>query len=139
MRDWGVAAGRVPSDELEAEEALEEVSARLYCLNVKLCIKPEVRSEFLECIRANQRGTLTTEPLAVTYTFGEDESAPNTFHFFEQYEGGEGFNAHTQTPHFAAWERFAATEPFTAKPRPRAHCRGHIHGRILPLHVSAPS
>ena len=89
---------------------------RLYCLNVKLCIKPEVRAEFLECINANQRGTLSTEPLAVTYTYGEDAPVPNTFHFFEQYEGKEGFDAHTQSSHFAAWEAFASKEPFTAPP-----------------------
>ena len=30
--------------------------------------------------------------------------------------GKEGFDAHTQAPHFAVWEAFAATEPFTAEP-----------------------
>ena len=29
------------------------------------------RDEFLECIQANQRGTLTTEPLALAYLFGD--------------------------------------------------------------------
>ena len=61
----------------------------LYCLNVQLCVKPEVRAQFLECIKANQRGTLTKEPLAKTYIFGEDEKTPNTFHFFEQCEYSE--------------------------------------------------
>ena len=51
----------------------------LYCLNVKLCVKPERREEFLACIANNQRGTLGDEPLAVTYLFGEDEAQPNTF------------------------------------------------------------
>jgi quinol monooxygenase YgiN len=90
--------------------------APLYCLSVKLCIKSEVRSEFLDCIAANQHGTLSSEPLAVTYVYGEDEKEPNTFHFFEQYQGVEGFEAHTKTPHFAAWEEFASTEPFTEPP-----------------------
>jgi len=88
----------------------------LYCLNVQLCIKAERRKEFFECIEANRAGTLDTEPLAVTYLFGEDESTPNTYHFFEQYRGVEGFEAHTQAPHFKAWEAFAATDPFTADP-----------------------
>ena len=120
MRDWGVEAGRL--DDAEAQDLLDEAQAEssegaLYCLNVKLCIKPEVREPFLECIRANQRGTLSSaEPLAVTYVFGEDESTPNTFHFFEQYRGVEGFEAHTKSPHFADWETFAATEPFTEPP-----------------------
>ena len=110
MRAWGVEAGRL--DDAEAQDLLDEAQAEsseaaLYCLNVKLCIKPEVREEFLDCIRANQRGTLSSEPLAVTYVFGEDESTPNTFHFFEQYRGVEGFEAHTKSPHFADWETFA--------------------------------
>mmetsp|Transcript_63320 Transcript_63320/g.125171 ORF Transcript_63320/g.125171 Transcript_63320/m.125171 type:complete len:289 (-) Transcript_63320:93-959(-) len=88
----------------------------LYCLNVKLCVKPERREEFLACIANNQRGTLGDEPLAVTYLFGEDEAQPNTFHFFEQYMGFAGFEAHTKAPHFAVWEAFVTTDPFTAEP-----------------------
>lgn len=92
------------------------LKAPLYCLNVQLCVKPERRDEFLATIKANQAGTLSKEPLAVTYLFGEDEGQPNTFHFFEQYEGRTGFEAHTQTPHFAEWEEFASTDPFTSPP-----------------------
>lgn len=88
----------------------------LYCLNVKLVIKPEVRTEFMECIKNNQHGTLTKEKLAVTYIWGEDEKTPNTFHFFEQYQGRKGFEAHTKTAHFAAWEQFASTDPFAEPP-----------------------
>ena len=91
-------------------------SKPLYCLNVRLCVKPERREEFLTCIAANQKGTLSTEPAAVTYTYGEDATTPNTFHFFEQYIGHAGFVAHTQAPHFAAWETFASSDPFTAEP-----------------------
>jgi len=87
-----------------------------YALNVRISVKPEYRGEFLKCILANQRGTLTTEPLAVKYMFGEDENRPNTFHFHEQYKGREGFEAHTQTPHFAAWETFVAKDPFEEPP-----------------------
>jgi autoinducer 2-degrading protein len=89
----------------------------LFCLHVCLRVKPGRRDEFLECIQANQRGTLTTEPLAVSYLFGEDENTPNTFHFFEAYRGREGFDAHTKAPHFAEWERFVATDPLTAEPQ----------------------
>ena len=34
---------------------------------------------------------MTTEPLAVSYLFGEDESTPNTFHLYEAYQSREGF------------------------------------------------
>jgi autoinducer 2-degrading protein len=100
-----------------AAARLPETSAQHYCLGVRLEVKADRRDEFLECIQANQRGTLTTEPLAVSYLFGEDENTPNTFHFFEAYRGREGFDAHTKAPHFAEWERFVATDPLSAPPQ----------------------
>ena len=48
-----------------------------FCLNVKLCVRPERRDEFIACIRDNQKGTLSTEPLAVEYVWGEDVDQPN--------------------------------------------------------------
>ena len=87
-----------------------------FCVNVQLCIKPERRDEFIACIRNNQQGTLQTEPLAIEYVWGEDTEVANTFHFYEKYEGLKGFEAHKATPHFAAWEAFAATDPFTSEP-----------------------
>ena len=63
-----------------------------------------------------QAGTLGTEPLALEYVFGEDADEPNTWHFYEKYVGRAGFEAHQATPHFAAWEAFAATGPFTSPP-----------------------
>jgi len=96
---------------------LPNLTIEHYCLNVCLCVKPERRNEFLECIQANQRGTITSEPLAVTYLYGEDESTPNKFHLFEAYKGRAGFEAHTKAPHFAKWEEFVATEPLSASPQ----------------------
>ena len=58
-----------------------------YCLNVNLYVKPDRREEFLACIKANQSGTLTSEPLALRYDWGESATEPNTFHFHEMYEG----------------------------------------------------
>jgi quinol monooxygenase YgiN len=88
-----------------------------YCLNVSLVVKPERRADFLKCIAANQAGTLSTEPLAIEYLWGEDVNTPNTFHFFEQYQSRAGFEAHTQSPHFADWLAFEKTDPFTEPPR----------------------
>jgi quinol monooxygenase YgiN len=93
--------------------------AARYCLSVCLKVRAERRREFLACIGANRRGTLSSEPLALEYLFGEDEEEPNTFHFFEAYEGREGFEAHTRTPHFKDWEAFAATDPLTEAPQVR--------------------
>lgn len=88
----------------------------LYCLNVCIRIKPERRAEFLRCIAANQHGTLTSEPLAVTYVYGEDVDETNTWYFFEQYIGNAGFEAHCQTYHFKEWETFASSNPFQMTP-----------------------
>merc|ERR1712146_186577 len=78
----------------------------LYCLNGRACVKPERREEFLKTIEANRNTTLAEEPLAVKYVIGEDQDTPNTFHFFEQYKGKAGFEAHTKAPHFPNWEKF---------------------------------
>ena len=90
--------------------------AGLFLLNVTLKVKPERREEFIACIKANQQGTLANEPLAVIYQWGESTTEPYTFHFQEAYRGKAGFDAHTDTPHFQAWEVFAGTDPFTAEP-----------------------
>ena len=72
-------AGARPRLPVPTMSILERPDAPLFCLNVCLRVKPERREEFLACIRANQKGTLTTEPLAVTYAYGEDESTPETY------------------------------------------------------------
>ena len=41
------------------------------------------------------------------YTYGEDETTRNTFHFHEKYKGRAGFEAHTKAPHFAVYVKFA--------------------------------
>lgn len=43
---------------------------------------------------------------------GALNDSPNS----HRYLGEAGFKAHTQAPHFAAWEEFAATDPFTEPP-----------------------
>jgi quinol monooxygenase YgiN len=90
-----------------------------FCVNVRLCIQPEVREEFLQVIRNNQKGS-RQESLCLQYDFGESLEEPNVFYFHEQYtgaEGGkEGFDAHAATLHFAAWEAFASKENVFTKP-----------------------
>jgi len=121
--DWKAAFAAymesgAPADGLAIASAdvVDAASTSKFCLNVKLCIKPERRDEFLTCIRNNQAGTLSSEPLAIDYKWGEAADAPNTFHFYERYKGKAGFEEHQQTPHFAAWEEFASSDPFTAPP-----------------------
>ena len=89
--------------------------AQLYCLNATLRIKAERRDDFLSCIQTAQVET-HKEPGAVAYLFGEDEETANTFHVHQEYQGREGLEAHRKTPHYEAWRRFAATDPFSAPP-----------------------
>lgn len=89
-------------------------------VHVELCVKPEIREEFLECILNNQKGSTQEEPLCLQYVFGESTKVPDKFIFHEEYKGEdggkEGFDAHTKTPHFEAWERFVEKDPFTSPP-----------------------
>ena len=108
---------------------------KLYCLNVVLRVKAERRDEFLKCIANNQVGTLTKEPLAVEYTYGEDETTPNTFHFHEKYKGRAGFEAHTKAPHFAVYAKFARGRVNSGHSAATALSRGP---RGLPTHSAPP-
>jgi (4S)-4-hydroxy-5-phosphonooxypentane-2,3-dione isomerase len=89
-----------------------------FCVNVNLYVKPERREEFLKVIAINSAGTLSNEPLNISYTWGESTTEKNTFHFQEQFKGEEGFLAHTNMPHFATWKVFADAEdsPFWKPP-----------------------
>ena len=103
----------IPSNQYRGRSNVE----MKYCLSVKLSINPARRLEFLECIQANAKGTLTTEPLCKGYTWGESTTQPNVFHFQEQFVDKEGFEVHKTMPHFIVWEKFASSpDAFTAPP-----------------------
>lgn len=89
--------------------------SKTYCVQVELYVKPDQREAFLECIQNNHRGS-NAEPLCYQYVYGESTSEANKFVFHEEYKGKEGFEAHSKAPHFAVWEDFAATGPFTKDP-----------------------
>lgn len=97
----------------------EKVPSRhgtVICLNVELCIQPDVRDEFLRVIQNNKRGSDLDEPLCLQYSYGESIKQPNSFYFHEQYQGEEGLDAHNAAPHFKVWEDFAVNDPFTKPP-----------------------
>lgn len=99
-------SGTVAEKSSFANAALEK-----YCLNVNLYIEPSRREEFLTVLKNNAKGTLSTEERCLQYSWGESVDSPNTFHFHEAYIGKEGFEYHTNSPHFQAWEKFASSEP----------------------------
>jgi quinol monooxygenase YgiN len=102
-----------------AHEPIKIDQRRAFCLNVKLCVKPEMRQEFLAVIDNNQKCS-RREPLCLQYDFGESTEIANTFHFHEQFigdqDGKEGFDAHARSAHFVLWEEFVAKDPFTSEP-----------------------
>jgi len=80
-------------------------------------VKPERREDFLASIRANERDTLSLEPLARAYQWGEDLNVPNRFHFHEAYAGGyAGFQEHLDSEHIAQWDALVQTDPFSDTP-----------------------
>ena len=113
-----VMASQGTGTELFASESNAVPLMKKFCVNVNLYVKPERREEFLKTIAINSDGTLSNEPLNISYTWGESTTEKNTFHFQEQFKGEEGFLAHTNTPHFAKWKEFADAEdsPFWKPP-----------------------
>ena len=112
-----IMEGREPTT-LRASEASDGSQSRKFCLNVNVFVKPERREDFLKAIAVNSAGTLSNEPLNISYIWGESTTEKNTFHFQEQFKGEEGFIAHTNSPHFAVWKEFADAEdsPFWKPP-----------------------
>ena len=96
--------------------AADNAAVKKFSLNAKLSVKPDRRDEFLTVSRNLAKGTRSSEPLAIEFEYFESTSEPNIFYFYETYKGQKGFDAHTGTPHFATWEKFCATEPFSAPP-----------------------
>lgn len=84
-----------------------------FCLNLKLALRPDQREEFLTLIKEDQKQSLATEPGCVQFVVGEDTTTPNTFYLHEEYKNEAGFQAHTETPHFAKWNAFCDTKPWS--------------------------
>jgi autoinducer 2-degrading protein len=87
--------------------------ARPYCLNVKLELRPDQRETFLKLIKEDQKQSIATEPGCLQFVVGEDTTTPNAFYLHEEYTNEAGFQAHTETPHFAKWNEFCETKPWS--------------------------
>lgn len=113
--------GQPTFDCFYGDHDVEKVPIRsCFGVQVELCIKANLIEDFLDVIRINQNGSTTDEKLCLQYVWGESTVEKNTFVFHEEYmgdDGGkEGFDAHTQTPHFGVWEKFTEKEPFSRAP-----------------------
>ena len=61
---------------------MSETGEKLFCLNVKLCIKPERREEFLDVMHKDAVGSRTEEE-CLRFDLLSDEKDPNKFYFYE--------------------------------------------------------
>ena len=77
-------------------------------------VKPEHRDSFHDASIADGRASTSNEPGCLRFDVYGDPADPNKFMFVEVYKDDEAFNAHMQTPHFAAWRE--ATQDALAGP-----------------------
>lgn len=100
--------------------------------NVKVCVLPARRAEFLTVIKHDAAETLSAEPDALQFVLGEDVSSANTFHLHEQYTTRAALAFHHASPHFLAWKAFCATGPFEREREVAVFRCGHAPRRVPP-------
>ena len=100
----------------DCSQDIEKIPVRkVFAVSVELCLKPDMREEFLEVITNSQKCSIK-EPLCLQYSIAESTSDKNQFILHEEYESKAGFEAHIATPHFKIWEQFVSKEPFSKPP-----------------------
>jgi quinol monooxygenase YgiN len=77
--------------------------AYMFAVIVKVRIKPENRSEFIEAMLADGRGSVLNESDCLQFNIVEDHTDPNLLHLYEVYTSEQAFERHQQTPHFLTW------------------------------------
>jgi autoinducer 2-degrading protein len=74
---------------------------------VKVRIKPEQRTRFLEAIEVDALGSERDEPGCFRFNVLQDEQDENVYYFYEVYRDQAALEAHRQTPHYAVWRAAA--------------------------------
>lgn len=86
----------------------------MFVVCVYLHVREDQREAFLEATRENARNTIR-EPGNLRFDVIEQADDPTRFMLYEVYRDEDGFLAHKQTAHYAAW---AETAPaMLAEPR----------------------
>jgi (4S)-4-hydroxy-5-phosphonooxypentane-2,3-dione isomerase len=75
----------------------------MFAVIVKVHIKPENRSEFIEAMLADGRGSVQKESDCLLFNIIEDYADSNLLHLYEVYTSEQAFEQHKQTPHFQTW------------------------------------
>ena len=80
----------------------------MYAIFVTVKVKPDKREQFLTAIEADAIASERDEPGCSRFNVLQDAADENTYYFYEVYMDEAAFQAHTRTPHLAAWRAAAA-------------------------------
>src|SRR5512138_405506 len=71
-------------------------------LTVEVWVKPEGISRFIECCKANHKGT-RKEAGNLRFDVLQNPAEPGRFLLYEAYKSQADVEAHKKTEHYAAW------------------------------------
>ena len=72
----------------------------MYCIIVKVELKPDSRDQFLAAMLDNARASVADEPGCLVFDVLEAREEAETFYLYEIYQDPEALQAHKQTPHY---------------------------------------
>lgn len=75
----------------------------MFAVVVKVQIKPENRTEFLEAMLDDARGSVANEVDCLQFNIVQDQNDVNRLYLYEVYRDAQAFETHKQTPHFTRW------------------------------------
>ena len=72
----------------------------MYCIIVKVELKPGNRDAFLEAMLVNAESSVRDEPGCLVFDVLEAREEADTFYLYEVYTGEDALAAHKETPHY---------------------------------------
>lgn len=70
---------------------------------VKVRVKPELRTRFLEAIEVDALGSERDEPGCLRFNVLQDANDENVYYFYEVYADQAALEAHRTMPHYEVW------------------------------------
>ncbi|PKN42117.1 MAG: antibiotic biosynthesis monooxygenase [Deltaproteobacteria bacterium HGW-Deltaproteobacteria-18] len=86
----------------------------MFAVIVKVHIKPQHKTMFIEEMLADGRGSVKNESDCLLFNIIQDHEDENLLHLYEVYQSADAFEAHKATPHFVRWVE--TTKDWLAKP-----------------------
>ena len=72
----------------------------MYCIIVKVELKPGTRAQFLPAMLDNARASVSEEPGCMVFDVLEAREERDTFYLYEIYSDQDALQEHKQTPHY---------------------------------------